>query len=151
MRVSELIAEPRADLEAQIAYMLDLRSRKHAVFIAGDCEVPPYPRHLYTARRKEGVLLSTRKDYAQRFAEADPLEEELMAELLDYPSSKWEVMRSGQVTALQIRDAQEHVVKDAIVSPLNGSYAAFACSFIPEGGRIVEIDPIAAMDRRRAL
>lgn len=145
--------EPWCDIAAQIQYMLDTRNGKDAVFIAAgneDC-VPAAMPGVIMWHRAEGTLLTTSREKFGRFATLPHLTDENLAGLLGYPQPKRNAMLHAPFIAAQVRDADDCVVKEAVLSTVDGALDIFRQSRVPEGGRLVVLEPLEVLQRRQQL
>ena len=127
--------EPDCDIKGQFELML--AGHKPAVFIAA---------------RHEGTLFTTSQEAHTKFRDADPLTDSLMAELLEYPKDKMAVIPLGDAFNAQVLDKQGRVVKEAVVSPSDGSLVEFVrTAKVPLGGIVILVSGIDAQMRRAKL
>lgn len=149
--VSATSPEPASDLEAQIAALRDPQHPKLAVFVAAgnENEIPPLPRDVYVARRREGTLLTTDPGLATLYAQSPHVTDADVARLLGYPETKADVIARGNPVVVQARDAQERVVTEACATLANVKVTCDALhTHVPKGGRLVILSVLEALQRR---
>jgi hypothetical protein len=144
-RISPSLPEPRRDIAAQIAAMLDPDHPKDAVFIAAGNEDA-----LSVVVRPEGVLLTTDQRKAAAFRAG--VDDVGMARILGYPEAKLAAILGGDPCLVQVRDRDGSVVQEAVSSAAKAAATADALAhYRPEGGSIIVLSPADAMRRRLTL
>ena len=153
------IPEPAADIEAQLAALLDPGHPKRACFLVPG-NLPPGVLAADTQIRPEGVLLTQDPALARLFRDA-PEDvagfDRAMAAILGLPEAKpdAEARCGGDPTrarVVQARDTQDRVVTEALASPVRLALAvAEMRRHVPAGGRLVVLSLAQVLERRRRL
>lgn len=125
--LSKTTPEPSSDLHAQIRAVMDPNHPKQAALL------------------NHGVLFTNNPHIAS--AAADGLDDDRMAGILGYPSTKGQAMASSNPRALQARDSSGNVVHEAVVPEASGGIAAMS-RHVPAGGSLADISPAEAQQRR---
>jgi hypothetical protein len=152
-----LVPEPAGDIEAQLRATLDPDHPKAACFcVPADAHIVPRTLDAYILDRPEGTLVTLHKRFADAFERS--ADDVTMAWLLGYPESKAIALKrcSGPPViaprVVQARDADEHVVSEALTSPLWFLETVKAIErHVPDGGRLVVLRPSMAITRRIAM
>lgn len=151
------VPEPAGDIEAQLLAALDPDHPKRACFcVPQDAHIVPRSLDAYIIDRPEGTLVTLHKQLAEAFERS--ADDVTMAWLLGYPEDKMTVVErchgrpAIEARAVQARDESEHVVTEAFCSPLGFLMTVAAIErHVPEGGRLVVLDPVLAITRRVAM
>lgn len=149
------IPEPKSDLAAQIAAMLDLGHPKNSVFIVPGNDAPDVPPGICKVVRPEGTLLTRDPACAEAFrAAADDV---TMARILGYPEEKYEAVAAcdGNLSGghmVQARDASGNVITEAFASPVGLERTRSAMmAHVPTGGSLVVLSATQSIMRRLEL
>ena len=148
--------EPRCDIAAQVAWMLEPGCPKDAVFFAkGNEDAVPAKIDdlLFVHWRPEGTLITRSPTKLQRFADAEPLHDDILADLLGYPASKVMLLGRKGLVMIQLRDKDTHVLKEALIENCDEHVNRFKASVepAPGGSYITVLSPQAVQLRRRQL
>jgi hypothetical protein len=144
-------SEPEEDILAQLCALTDPTHPKDVIFLAPTNAVPEnLPPHVSVVRRPEGSLLTTNKNKASVFQNADELHEADMAALLGFPESKCEACASGApLVVVQARNEAGAVGIEMLSSLGRISESVLAASKqMPYGGMIVFLSVRDALLRR---
>lgn len=147
--------EPACDIAAQIDYIAEPGNPKDTVFVVkGNEDALPaeIPLRLAVINREEGTIITRNTEKLKRLSDRRELGDDEMAALLGYPASKLGLIWKPNLAALQIRNADDCVVCEAIVER-DGNYLTrfVESSPVPEGGYVVMLSPEEALERRRVL
>lgn len=152
-----VVPEPAGDIAAQLRATLDPDHPKRACFcVPADVHVIPRTLAAYIVDRPEGTLVTLQKQLADRFLRS--ADDVTLAEIFGYPEPKPTVFARCcgqpeiQARVVQARDADEHVVSEAIASSLGFWETVDAIErHVPENGCLVIISPRMAIMRRIAM
>jgi hypothetical protein len=154
---SSPVPEPAGDIEAQIMAALDPDHPKRACFcVPQDAHIVPRTLDAYIIDRPEGTLVTLHKQLADAFQRS--ADDVTMAWLLGYPEDRITALKrccnqpAIAPRVVQARDADDHVVSEALTSPLGFLKTCSAIQkHVPEDGKLVILKPVAAITRRVAM
>src|SRR3954469_19960794 len=159
------VPEPPGDIRAQLAAALNPHHPKRAAFLVPrDAELLDVQAMreagIYVTERSEGTLVSLDLELTELFTSAGTGDQfdVAMAEILDLPEDKISAERHCRgnmpivARMVQARDSEDHVVQEAVASPLGLLATCDALlSHVPEGGALLILPPIYAISRRVAM
>jgi hypothetical protein len=152
-----VVSEPAGDIAAQLRATLDPGHPKRACFcVPADAHVIPRTLAAYIVDRPEGTLVTLQKQLADAFEHS--ADDVTLAWILGYPEPKPTVFLRCcsrpeiRARVVQARDADNHVVSEAIASPVGFWETVEVIErHVPRNGCLVIVSPRMAIMRRVAM
>lgn len=147
--------EPLEDIAAQIEALLAPRGPRDSVFIAAGTQgmIPAdLPSAVMQVARPEGTLLTIDRGKARMFENAPELQDDLMAEILNYPTSKREAVMRPDAFVIQARDPDGRVLYEAATVPEKEALTtSIAQRYAGPTGSVERLSAEEAQARRAAI
>lgn len=146
--LSAHVREPMRDIQAQIAALIDPQHPKKAVFLAPG-NLPDHLPDVLAIHRPEGTLLTENEALAHLYRSANPLTDDLMAEILGYPEPKSSVCFDPYPLVVQALDMNGCVITEAASSHAHSAETITELQrHVPKGGRLNITTLTDALNRR---